>query len=239
MYIVICDDEIAVCHEIKGIIEKKYGQAKIDEVNNLKEYCESLEKHSVEVPDIIIMDVQWENAAEDDAYGISTAAFLQKEYPKIKIIFLTGFIHYATDIFEAKPSAFLTKPVEVQKLLDTIEKVIRDIVSEDNETLLFQNAKAVMQIKTAEILYLESNRHELIFHMRNEEKKRIWMKLDEVMKQLPNQFVRIHQSYAVNMSYLIKVGRTNVTLMDGTELPISRSRYHTAKEKFLDYLETK
>lgn len=239
MYIAICDDDIATCQEIKKSIEKKYAQARIETVSNLSAYCESLSQQTARVPDIMIMDIQWENEADHDTYGISTAADLQKKYPNMKIIFLTGFIYYATDIFEAKPSAFLTKPVDEKKLLDTIEKVLGEIASEDSATILFQNAKAVIQIRAAEVVYVESNRHELMLHMSNGEAKRIWMKLDEVMEQLPDLFLRIHQSYAVNAAFLTKIGRTNVTLTDGTELPISRSRYKAVKESFLDYLEAK
>lgn len=238
MHIVICDDDLQICKEIKTTIHKKYPKYLLSEIDDIGAYYLKLKQGNEEVPDIVIMDIRWDDADETNAEGIRMSVKLQKLYPRLKIIFLTGFIHYATEIFDARPSAFLVKPVHEKKLYKTLDKVIDEIHRERRGVLSIPSAGGVINVNVCDIVYLESNRHELILHM-NKEKQHVWMKLDEMLMQLPDYFLRIHQSFAVNANYIQKFGAMNVVLMGGTELSISRSRYKKAKEGFLDYLEGK
>ena len=238
MHIVVCDDDLQICKEIVATIQKKYPKHSVREIDDLRAYYLKLKQGQESVPDIVIMDIRWDDADETNAEGIRMSVRLQKLYPRLKIIFLTGFIHYATEIFEARPSAFLVKPVQEKKLYKTLDKVIDEIHREQLEVLSIPSAGGVINVKICDIIYLESNKHELILHL-NKEKQHVWMKLDEMLVQLPDYFLRIHQSFAVNANYIQKFGAMNVVLMDGTELSISRSRYKKAKEGFFDYLEGK
>ena len=58
------------------------------------------------VPDILIMDVNLK-----DGNGIETVKEIQQLHPKLKVIYLTGIIDYATSIFETNPAYFLVKPI--------------------------------------------------------------------------------------------------------------------------------
>lgn len=238
MHIVVCDDDLRICREIRGTIEKKYSRFTVEETNDIKEYYSRLVKKKEKAPDIMIMDIRWDENDEENSDGIKMSVKLQTLYPKLRIVFLTGFIQYATDIFDARPSAFLVKPINEAKLYATLEKLVNEIRAEKSEVLLLQCAGGVVNVKVSDIVYLESNRHELILYM-NENKQHVWMKLEEMMPQLPDYFLRIHQSFAVNANYIQKFGAMNVVLMDGTQLTISRSRYKQAKEGFFDYLEGK
>lgn len=238
MHIVVCDDDLKVCREINDTIKKKYSKFTLEETNDIKEYYRCLTQKKKKVPDIMIMDIRWDENDEENSEGIKMSVKLQTLYPKLRIVFLTGFIQYATDIFDARPSAFLVKPINEEKLYTTLEKVVNEIRAEMSDELALQCAGGVVNVKVSDIVYLESNKHELILYM-NESKQHVWMKLEEMMPQLPDYFLRIHQSFAVNANYIQKFGSMYVILMDGTQLAISRSRYKQAKEGFFDYLEGK
>lgn len=238
MHIVVCDDDLQVCSDIKATIQKKYSGFTVKETDDIKGYYSRLVKKEEKTPDMVIMDIRWDENDEENSDGIKMSVKLQTLYPKLKIIFLTGFIQYATDIFDARPSAFLVKPINEEKLYETIDKLMNEIRAEKSEVLSLQCAGGVVNVKVCDIIYLESNKHELILHM-NGEQQHVWMKLDEMLPQLPDYFLRIHQSFAVNANYIQKFGAMNVILMNGKELSISRSRYKTAKEGFFDYLESK
>lgn len=64
------------------------------------------------------------------------------------------------------------------------------------------------------------------------------LKLGELEKMMPDDFVRIHQSFLVNLNCIKQFSKNLITLQDGTELPVSRARYKNAKEKFMNYLHT-
>ena len=190
------------------------------------------------MPDIVIMDIRWGENDDQNLDGIKMSVKLQTLYPKLKIVFLTGFIQYATDIFDARPSAFLVKPINEAKLYETIDKLVNEIRAEKSEALSLQCSGGVVNVRVCDIIYMESNKHELILYL-NEGKQHVWMKLEDMMPQLPDFFLRIHQSFAVNANYIQKFGAMKVILVNGKELSISRSRYKNAKEGFFDYLEGK
>lgn len=238
MHIVVCDDDLQVCREIKATIQKKYSRITIEITDDINEYAERLKTKKMQVPDIVIMDIRWDEKDEENSDGIKMSVKLQTLYPKLKVVFLTGFIQYATDIFDARPSAFLVKPISEAKLYETIDKLVNEIRTEKSDILSLQCSGGVVNVSVSDIIYLESNKHELILYL-NEGKQHVWMKLEEMMPQLPDYFLRIHQSFAVNANYIQKFGAMNVLLMNGKELSISRSRYKTAKEGFFDYLESK
>lgn len=65
----------------------------------------------------------------------------------------------------------------------------------------------------------------------------LYIKLDDVMKLLPDCYLRCHQSNIVNMNDIKVFAGNTVTLSDGTDIRISKSRYRQAKEKFLNYIK--
>ncbi len=50
-----------------------------------------------------------------------------------------------------------------------------------------------------------------------------------------NDFIRIHQSYLVNIKYIKNVVRYKVILTNGVELVIPKARYTYVKEQFVSY----
>lgn len=233
--ITICDDDGKILHELKQMIEADYVDLCVSCIQQLPHYIESLLNGRTALPDILIMDIKWEN---DELNGIERAVMLQNRFPKLKIIFLTGYIEYATDIFMARPGYFLTKPIQRGKLREAIDRMIEELSKESEQQLVIHSAGEVKVLNPADILYVESNKHEIKISCTDKD-VRMWMKLDEILQQLPPSFIRIHQSFAVNAVYIQKFSVDGVQLMNGRILPTSRSRYTKAKEKFFDYLEGK
>lgn len=233
--ITVCDDQLSSLLEIKRMILQEYKNVEVNCVNDLIYYEEELRSKQESLPDILILDIKWE---EDDMTGIDWAVKLQKRFPALKIIFLTGYIDYATDIFTARPSYFLTKPIQKEKLCEAIDRVMQDLEKENENPLVLQVSGELQVINPSDVLFIESKKHELIIYDIDKE-NRVWMKLDEMLVRLPDSFIRIHQSFAVNASYIKKFSPDGVVLLNDLNLPVSRSRYSKAKNRFLDYLENK
>lgn len=233
--ITICDDQQDALEELEHLILQEYNDVEVRCVNDLMRYGQDLESKQEELPDILILDIKWE---EDDMTGIDWAVKLQKCFPALKIIFLTGYIDYATDIFTARPSYFLTKPIQKEKLCEAIDRVMQDLEKENENPLVLQVSGELQVINPSDVLFIESKKHELIIYDMDKE-NRVWMKLDEMLVRLPDSFIRIHQSFAVNASYIKKFSPDGVVLLNDLNLPVSRSRYSKAKNRFLDYLENK
>lgn len=64
----------------------------------------------------------------------------------------------------------------------------------------------------------------------------LYSKLDEMEKELEgNDFIRIHQSYLVNMKHIAKVSRYEALLNNGITLEIPKARYKFVEETFTAY----
>ena len=60
--------------------------------------------------------------------------------------------------------------------------------------------------------------------------------LNKVANELENDnFIRIHQSYLVNLKYIKAVQRYKVILDNGVELMIPKVRYMMVKDRFWEY----
>lgn len=86
-----------------------------------------------------------------------------------------------------------------------------------------------------EIIYIETNRHKNIFHLKDRTYS-IYKKLGEIEEELKDQsFLRVHQSFLVNMRYIEKINSYILTLTTGTEISVPKSRYQEVKRRYALY----
>lgn len=71
-------------------------------------------------PDIVLLDVQM-----PDGSGVEVANHLAQLDPQPAIVFVTAYDEHALDAFEVGGQAYLLKPVEQSKLLQTLARVRR------------------------------------------------------------------------------------------------------------------
>jgi DNA-binding LytR/AlgR family response regulator len=83
-----------------------------------------------------------------------------------------------------------------------------------------------------DILYIESQDKRLLFHLADEDVLQCYGKLDEVLKELPEQsFFRCHQSFLVNLSHVTEVA-DNYFRIRQSIISISRKYGKQAKERY-------
>jgi excisionase family DNA binding protein len=88
----------------------------------LKTYANGLEavlQIGEERPDLILLDIVMPNLN-----GLELAEKIRKMHRDIKIIILTGYPEYLTEDERGKFLDYMTKPVDVKKLYDTIVKAL-------------------------------------------------------------------------------------------------------------------
>lgn len=230
--IAICDDEQQARSAIEKLLKANYG----DEVHiacyeSAEDLLETWKKGE-SAEDILLMDIQFEGLD-----GISAARQLQDRKPYVKIIFITGYIDYATEIFRAEPIYFLTKPVREEKLIEAVERAKSHMQKESGKLLICSLKGSIVKVEVDKIYYLESNKRILYVH---EESRTLTLnqKLPDMEKQLPDSFLRCHQSFLVNMKYIRSFSGQEIELVDGRKVPVSRPKYAAARKAFLKYLGT-
>lgn len=189
-------------------------------------------------PDIVFLDIQ---------LGAKTAFELldQLSGNNFQLIFVTAFDNYAIKAFELMALDYLLKPIEINKLIKSVEKAkIRAESKHSNIRLesLIQNFKNIPDDKQ-KIALATSEGYEMIyidhityctadgsytqFHFINQPTKIVSKNLKYYENLLSEyNFFRSHSSCLVNKSYIQMVGKTQggfLKMEDGKILPISKS----------------
>lgn len=98
--------------------------------------------------------------------------------------------------------------------------------------------KGVLVFQQNEIVRLEASGSYSIFSIQNQKKVLASYTLSDFEPKLdPEKFIRVHKSHIVNLGYIVKYTKGDggsLTLQDGSEIPVSRSR----KEELLERLPT-
>ena len=229
--IFVCDDDINITEFLKFFIMKHFGdEYKVVTMNRCQELIGMIEMNE-RVPDILIMDINLK-----DGNGIETVKHLQKLHPKLKVIYLTGIINYATAIFETNPAYFLVKPINENNLSDANTKVSKEIEFDKSDSIVVKTNGSEIILYRREIMYVESQGRKLVLYMANGKKSEIYEKMDVIQEQLGASFIRSHKSFLINMKYITERTNKEFYLSDGKVLPISKPNLKDAKIKFISYL---
>lgn len=232
MRVAICDDEKIFLEQMEDLLRQIEKISCIDKYDDIDRLKQILEKESY---DIIFMDLAWKGKEDT---GVQFAASINDKHPNIQIVFVTAFNDkFAESIFFEKVNlcGYLVKPIKIQNLQFLVEKARKNIVRNQGEKLLIKQKGNVQSVLYSDILYVESQGHQLYIHTKTE-KILLYKKLDEYEKQMNTAFVRIHKSYLVNMNCIKRIERTQITLNNGEVLPVSKNRAVSTKNKYFRFV---
>lgn len=226
--IVICDDNETIVKELEQMVDRctdiPVCVSSCSDLNELQGFINKTAKIDILLLDIILKD-------ED---GIQFAKELLEKRPDIKIIFITGYLNQTRRLFTVGAVRFLVKPIKDEELKIVLEDVISQLESEKKTFITLKVHKKIIKLKAQDIYYIESRTRVVNIYGKDSEQS-VHIKLDEFMKQMPDMFLRVHKSYAVNMDKIQYFSAEGVILQNGQKVSISRSKYKEAKERFLSY----
>lgn len=226
----LCDDDPILCDDLQKKIRGLYENVDVEIYYSPRDLEERIQRQEIVEPQILIMDIKFDG--ED---GISVVKRMQQKYHLMKVIYLTGYIDYARDIFETELIYFLTKPVDVDKLQEAIRRAINHIDRERRDEIVVENNHRIHRIMLATILYVESERRNLYIHTMDGDISCL-MKIGDFQKNLGDAFLRCHQSYLVNMEHISRMDKSMITMDNGVEIPVSRRYAEDLRQQFMNYM---
>ncbi len=234
--IAICDDEKFFAQYLKQIVSKFFDERKIQYEIHLFYSGEEFIDLNMDMAKyhIVFLDINMEGLD-----GISTAKRLRELCKDIFVVFVTAFINYALEGYEVDAVRYILKnsPNFDKSVNECIETILEKMnYAVEIHTLKFK--EGTKDINEDSIIYIESNLHELHFYIMTHELE--VKRLDGTLNNMENnfdvnKFVRIHQSYLVNMKYIKSIKLQKVILINGSELPIAKPRYKTVRQIFANY----
>jgi len=236
--IAVCDDDFLTTELIERLIVNTQNSLKMQMEVSIFYSGESFSK-SIQnfCPfDIILMDI--EMGAMD---GIKAGYALRGSDANdlVQLIYISRHEEYHLQLFDVQPSGFIKKPIDPEvfknKLISTIQKVIRKQQQSKINFLPLQQKGKEALIPFRNIMYLESNKRKVILHTLDEQIDYYSTLNEEEMKLPVSDFVRIHQSYIVNFYFIKELSNRSVTLTTGEALPISEKYSSRFKKSYLTF----
>lgn len=183
--------------------------------------------------DIVFLDIDMK-----EMDGIKTGKKIREFSRSINIVFVTAFISYSLEGYTVNAIRYILKNSNnFSGILTECMDTILEKMNHKSETVKYWFIEGGKEIDVEKILYVESRLHKLTFYVTGSEilTYSLYKKMDEIEQDLEHYgFVRVHQSYLVNMKYVRAVKHYTVTLDNGMDILVSRSKYKVVKNKFTE-----
>lgn len=229
----ICDDELLSAEQLRDILLGNHSYGAVEIYQDPDSFAEEI--RNGDRFDIVFMDIEWER----EENGIDFASELYQIAPGMLIVFVTGYVKYSQNIF-LKPlnlGGFLIKPVE-QRDFDSLTEVLAEKLKKEKDTLLLKSGRKSIAIPLRKILYLESERHHT-YICTDDDRIQCPERLSELTEKLPDRFEQCHKSYVVNMDAIYRMDGNRITLHNGDQIWISRSREQDFRDRYFHYIGEK
>lgn len=199
---VICDDNLNIAKKLKEMFEilfvKNDIEAEIKFVtDNPNEVLEYEENNTV---DVLILDIN----LNSNISGIDVAKKIRKRNKKIYIIFSTGHLEYSLVAYSVKTFDYLPKPVTLERLEVTLNRLLEDLNNNPSNTFIKINNKTIINQK--EIYFIKKDGMKLVF-CTNSGEFEAYNSLEKIQNTLPTNFVRCHKSYIANTQQILNINK--------------------------------
>lgn len=220
--------------ELLGFAKDNVAMMSEDQLNvnmfrDAKEAEQYLQKK--DLMDAAFMDVT-------DKNGLSLVRKTREAYEMSELLILADS--------SVSPMEYLTPAVRASSLLlrpfssGDAKKVIGDFfralfrnrgVKEEEKALIVENREGKTPIPYSKIYYMEVREKKVFIRLKEKEYSK-YDTLDNVTKELPDNFIRCHRSFVVNAAYIsrVKLSENMIYLEDDICVPLSRSYKSTIKE---------
>lgn len=236
--IAICDDNIHICSEIENILLKyqkiNYLKFNIDVFSDGKNFIKHLDLGNKY--QILFLDIEIGNIT-----GVDIGKYIRQNLNnrEIKIIYVSSFEKYAMELFDLKPTNFLIKPIDENKIKEVLEDTLYDIkIQLEKFTFNFKND--MFRIKLKDIVYFETIKLSKNIKLITIDNEYIFREnLNKIQENLEkNDFIKINKSVLVNFNYIkvFKPSEFKVILTTEEELPLSKNRLKEIKSQYFHIL---
>ena len=176
--------------------------------------------------DVILMDIQMKRLN-----GMKAAEYLRRFDDRVEIIFVTNCTQYAIGGYKVHALNYILKPMTYAVFSAEVKRFTGAIAKKKEEYILISMRNSTVRLALAEILYVESVKHKIIFHTKDTEYEIFGTMRDYESRLENNNFFRCNSGYLINLMMVSGV-KDDMVNVGGYELKISRPR----KKQFMERL---
>lgn len=195
-----------------------------------------------EQPDIVLVDISMPGLD-----GMEAVKICKQLLPSVQVIFITGYDEFAVEAFEVSATDYIVKPIERTRLFYALEKARKLIdmakrwatpAKQPSKRLGIRSKNAIVLLPMEDILFVEKESRKTVIHTVNEQYETTET-LNEIEKELDDDFFKTHRSYIINLKKVVKitqVGETYLAHFLNSEKVayISKLKFHEVQRKIFD-----
>ena len=167
------------------------------------------------------------------------------------VVFTTAYAEYAVEGFKVNAVDYLLKPFGLQDFMRAANRVRERLEGttasapasstpvasdSDTDTIFLKTDYRIVKVAISDIRYVEAMSEYLKVWIEGDTKPIITLlSMKKMEERLPQNFMRIHRSYIINLTKIQEVNKNRVIMDRDTFLPIG----DMYKETFQNYLDTK
>ncbi len=239
LYIAVCDDEALYRDRITDYI-MDYGRKHnhlfhVDKFSSGDDFVATGER--MQDYDMLFLDLSMSGLS-----GLETASWLRRQCRNTYLVFVTAYMDFALDGYQYEEVRYIMKDEKTMK--NRIEEslhAITDRIYEQTNSRSYPFREGLQKIADADIVMAESRLHDVCITVQSRRGLRTYTmsaglnEVEAMLSESRTPFVRVQKSYLINLAFVKSIMYCEITMENGTQISISRSRYQEVKERFLLY----
>ena len=204
---VICDDNLNILDRLEKMLDtifcKNDFEAQVAfSSDNTEEVLNYISSNKV---DVAMLDIN----LKSNKTGIELAKEIRKINKNIYIIFTTGHLEYAMIAYKVKTFDYIAKPINYDRLEETIIRLFEDVTSTPKRYLKIDNKNTL--VDESEVQYIKRDGMKLVFHT-NSRDYDTYSSFNKFQDKLPENYIRCHKSYIANINQIKDVEPVSGTI---------------------------
>ena len=213
----ICDDEPEMRKPLRQILEQVLQLQGVEYLISESESGEELTA-GISCLDIDILFLDIEMRSLD---GIETAKLLRRKGMKGIIIFVTAYPDFVFQGYEVHAFHYILKPYRKEKIEEVLRQALHELDLSKERYFVIEQKARVIRIPLSRTIAFQSDRRK-VEALLEEDFVAFYGRIDEVCRELPSCFIRIHNRYIVNLNYVTTLERDRC-ILGSRSFPVSRA----------------
>lgn len=165
---------------------------------------------------------------------MATAREIRKKTTAPEIIFVTSYPDFVFQGYEVQALNYILKPYRREKIVSVLHTALERLGRDTEKYYLVESKGQTLRLPLDQVRYFSSDRRS-VNAVTPEDFYTFYKKLSELETELPENFVRIHNRYLVNLKHVQSI-QGNSVLIGEEELPVSRSCKQDLAIAFAKYM---
>lgn len=179
--------------------------------------------------DMYLLDVELPTTS-----GLEVARKIREKYYEPIIIYITNYVEYAVEGYEANAYRYIPKKMLEQKLPEAYASIYPSIENKKKEFYIIEKNHKLERIAYEDIYYIKKDEKYILLvhkHGISRDRKTIAEFIESVKSY--DSFIGVDRSYVVNVLHVMSLKNQQIILRNGDVIPISKPKLSYVKKEIM------